>query len=138
VRPVRDQNVVLIDARDLDPAERDALAASRFHRVGADPETLRSVVDRLAGTAVYLHIDVDIVDGADLPGLRFPVGAGPTLSRVEECVTEIVAVTQSVAACIACTWSPERIRDEAAQRAITRLARVIGAELRWPASGAAA
>ena len=138
VRPVREQNVVLMGARDLDPAERDALAASQVQRVAPDPETFRSVVDLLAGTPVYLHIDVDIVDGSDLPGLRFPAGAGPTLSRVEECVTEIVAVTQPVAACIACTWSPERIGHEATQRAITRLARVIGAGLRWPASGAAA
>jgi arginase len=37
LRPIADSNVVLVDARDLDPAERDALAASQVRRVLAKP-----------------------------------------------------------------------------------------------------
>jgi arginase len=135
LRPVPDGHVVLLDARDLDPAEQGALEASDVRRVAADPPTVGQAVGRLRTRAVYLHVDVDIVDGGDLPGLRFPVGDGPTLSRVEGCLSEIVATVDVVAACIACTWSPDRIGDAATQRAISRIAEVIGAELRWATAG---
>ncbi len=135
VRPVPDRHVVLLDARDLDPAERGALEASDVRRVAADAREVAAALDDLPAGPVYLHVDVDVVDGGDLPGLRFPAGEGPTFSRVEECLSEIVATVDVVAACIACTWSPERIGHELTQRAISRIGEVIGAELRWSTAG---
>ncbi|MER6898784.1 arginase family protein, partial [Amycolatopsis sp. NPDC000740] len=40
LRTVPDTSVVLADARDLDPAERDSLAASQVHRIPADPAAI--------------------------------------------------------------------------------------------------
>ena len=80
LRPVADTSVVLADARDLDPAERDALTASQVRRVPADPAAITSALDGLGRTPVYLHLDMDVIDSAQLPGLRFPSGPGPSLS----------------------------------------------------------
>ena len=80
-----------------------------------------------------MHVNVDVIDGGDLPGLRFPTGGGPSFSVVEDCLEQIVAVAPLSAACIACAWSPDRIADEATRGAIRRLAAAIGAELQWPA-----
>src|SRR5579859_354759 len=71
LRPVPDASVVLADARDLDPAERDALTASGVRRVPADPAMITSALDGLGRTPVYLHLDVDVIGGTQLPGLRF-------------------------------------------------------------------
>lgn len=136
LRPVRDERVVLIDARDLDPAERDALEASRVRRLPADPSTVRDSLSDLSTDAIYLHIDVDVIDAGDLPGLRFPTVGGPSFSIVEDCLEQIVAVAPPTAACIACAWSPDRIADDATRHAIARLAAAIGAELQWPVDGA--
>ena len=136
LRPVPDERVVLIDARDLDPAERDALEASRVRRLPADPSAARDALSDLPAGGVYLHVDVDIIDGGDLPGLRFPTAGGPSFSDVEGCLEQIAAVAPPAAACIACAWQPDRIADEATSRAIGRLAGVIGAELQWPANSA--
>jgi arginase len=133
LQPVPDEHAVLIDARDLDPAERDALQASRIRRLAADPGAVRGAMEELSTGGIYLHIDVDIIDGEDLLGLRFPVTAGPSFSVVEECLAQIVDAAPPIAACIACAWAPDRIGDESTRRAITRLAAVIGAELEWPA-----
>ena len=46
LRPVADTDIVLADARDLDPAERDALTASRVHRVAADPAAITAALRR--------------------------------------------------------------------------------------------
>ncbi len=131
LRAVPDERVVLIDARDLDPAEREALEASHVRRLPAEPDALGGALDELSTGDVYLHVDVDVVDAEDLPGLRFPVGSGPSLSVVEECLAQIVDVAPPIAACIACAWTPEGIQDESARQAITRLAAVLGAGLEW-------
>jgi len=131
LRPVPDASVVLADARDLDPAERDALTASGVRRVPADPAMITSALDGLGRTPVYLHLDVDVIDGTQLPGLRFPAGPGPSLSQVGECLAAVCATADVTAACLACTWLPDRVSDQAAREAITRLARALGADLAW-------
>jgi arginase len=135
LRPVPDEHAVLIGARDLDPAERDALEASRVLRLAADPDVVRSALTELSPGDVYLHVDVDIIDGEDLPGLRFPTDAGPSFSVVEDCLAQIVDAAPPIAACVACAWAPDRIADASTRRAITRLASVIGADLEWAADG---
>ena len=133
--PVRDDRVVLIDARDLDPAEGDALAASDVRRLPADPSAVRDALTDVSADRVYLHLDVDIIDGGELPGLRFPAGGGPSLSVVEDCLDQIAAVAPPIGACIACAWSPDRIADETTRRTIAQLSAVIGATLQWRADG---
>jgi arginase len=131
LRPVADAGIVLAGARDLDPAERDALAASEVRRVPADPAAITSALDGLGRTPVYLHLDVDVVDSAQLPGLRFPAGPGPALTQIEECLSAVRAAANVTAACIACAWLPGRVSDPAALQAITRLARALGTDLTW-------
>jgi arginase len=131
VRPVPDSDVVLVDARDLDPAERDALAASQVRRVPAEPDDIGRVLGAFGGKPVYLHVDVDIVDGAELPGMRFPTGQGPSLSLIQDCMERIIATADVVAACVACSWLPEHVSDPATSEAITRLGSALGAELAW-------
>jgi arginase len=131
LRPVPDTDVVLAGARDLDTAERDALTASQVRRVPADPAAITSALDRLGRTPVYLHLDVDVIDSAQLPGLRFPSGPGPAVTQIEECLAAVCATADVRAACIACAWLPDRISDQTTREAITRLARALGTDLAW-------
>jgi Arginase family len=104
--PVPERSIVLTDARDLDPAERDALAASQVRHIPATVDAVTAALSEITlseitlseitlsgirDLPVYLHVDVDIVDGAELPGLRFPVGSGPALGDVEDCLAAITA-----------------------------------------------
>jgi arginase len=132
LRPVADTDVVLAGARDLDPAERDALAASQVRRVPADPAAITSALGGLGHTPVYLHLDVDVIDSGQLPGLRFPSGSGPTVTQIGECLAAVCATADVKAACIACAWLPDHVRDQATRETITRLAGALGAGLAWP------
>ena len=132
LRPVADTGVLLADARDLDPAERDALAASQVRRVPADPAAITAALAGLGRTPVYLHLDVDVIDSAQLPGLRFPAGPGPAVTQIEECLAAVRTAADVTAACIACAWLPDRVGDRATRETITRLARALGAGLAWP------
>jgi arginase len=131
VRPVADADVVLAGARDLDPAERDALTVSQVRRVPADPAAITSALSGLGRTPVYLHLDVDVIDGAQLPGLRFPSGPGPSVTQIEECLAAVRTTADVKAACIACAWLPDRISDQTTRETITRLARALGTDLAW-------
>jgi arginase len=131
LRPVADTDIVLADARDLDPAERDALAASQIRRAPADPAAITAALSELGRTPVYLHLDVDVIDSAQLPGLRFPSGPGPSVTQIEECLASVCATADVKAASIACAWLPDRIADKATREAITRLAGALGANLTW-------
>jgi arginase len=66
--PLREQNVILIGARHIDPAEGEALnssgitqiAASHLDMLGPAIQKLAKNVDRL-----YVHLDVDVLDEAE-------------------------------------------------------------------------
>ena len=133
LRPVADSDVVLVDARDLDPAERDNLAASRIRRVPAEPGEIGTVLAGLGGKPVYLHIDVDIIDSGQLPGLRVPAGPGPGFTKIEDCLAVILTAVNVTAACIACTWLPGHISQQPAHQTLTLLGKALGSDLAWQA-----
>jgi arginase len=132
LRPVPERNIVLADARDLDPAERDALAASQVRHIPATAGAFRAALSGLRDLPVYLHVDVDIMDSTGVPGLRFPAGPGPTLGDVENCLTMVTATVDVVAACLACAWLPGQVGTPPAREAIARLAGALGTRLTWP------
>jgi arginase len=100
--------------------------------VPADPAAITSALEGLGGTPVYLHLDVDVIDSAELPGLRFPSGPGPAVTQVEDCLAAARAAADVAGACIACAWLPDRVGGQAARETITGLARALGADLAWP------
>lgn len=130
-QPVPDTHVVLVDARDLDPAERDALAASHVIRVPADPDAILRAIEGLGSMPIYLHLDIDVIDSAELFGARFPSGPGPTVTQIEECLAAVCSTANVRAASIACAWLPDRVADQTTRETITRLARALGADVAW-------
>ena len=76
VRPLPDADVVLSDARDLDPAERELLQASGVRRLGSVNAILGALPpDR----PLHVHLDCDILDAGTAPAMRYPVPGGPAL-----------------------------------------------------------
>lgn len=134
LQPVPESRAVLADARDLDPAERDALTASQVHRIPANPAAITEALRQLGDVPVYLHLDVDVIDGEEVPGARFPAGPGPSLAQLEDGLAAACASADVVAACIACAWLPDRVGDEASRRTISRLAAALGVGVAWPES----
>jgi arginase len=97
--------VILSDGRDLDPPEVDALASSRVRRVSVqylDPSVLPI-------GPVISHVDLDVIDPAQLRGVRFPATGGPTLAAVAEAVRAVAATRPVAALDIAATWLPDAV-----------------------------
>jgi arginase len=102
LRPVPEQQVVLVGARDLDPPEIEFLAGSQV--VHADVEGFG--VDDVPGGQLYVHLDVDVLNPSYLPGLRFPAPGGPTTGRVLESLQVLLDTGRVAALGVACTWYP--------------------------------
>lgn len=86
-RPADERRVLLLGARQLDPAERELLERSAVTALG--PSQVRSGEIRaaarrcLAGAAgFYLHLDLDVLDPREAPGVAFPYPAGLAFEEV--------------------------------------------------------
>ena len=83
--PVAEENVVLVGARDLDPAESGLLAASAIVHLGPDeaPIRLDAELEALARRIdqLYVHVDLDVLDGGE--GLVNAYSGGLGLTRSE-------------------------------------------------------
>jgi arginase len=120
LRPVAEECVVLVDARDLDPPEATYLERAAIRR--ADVVDLDA--DRLPDGPIYLHLDLDVVNPDQLPGLRFPAPGGFGWLPMVDSIRRVLDTGRVVAVGIGCTWHPGR---GAGERASAELAGVLGA-----------
>jgi arginase len=104
LRAVADDACVLAGARDLDPAERDALDASAVRRVD-DVAALAQAA--LPAPPWYVHLDVDVIDPSELPPLRFPAPGGPSASTVAAALRALALRGMIAALGVACTLMPK-------------------------------
>jgi arginase len=89
LRPVGEANVVLVGARDLDPAEEARLERSPVSRVAAD-ESITSALDALAARTrdIYVHVDLDVLDPSEGQANRYRSPDGMTADAVAAAVAE--------------------------------------------------
>jgi arginase len=108
LRAPAEDRAVLVDARDLDPAERDHLASSAVSR-----RTVGDLdVDLLPDGPLVLHVDVDVVDAGELPGLRFPVPGGPSAGAVVAAVRRLVDTGRVAVLDLTCPWDTAAHGDD--------------------------
>jgi len=115
--PVPDERVVLVDGRDLDPGEDAALAAAgiRHVAVGQIAEGIPSL------GPLYVHVDGDVVDPAEMPAMNYPAPAGPSLNDVRMAM-EYLAGTGRVVAFSISSWNPALPGADVAAAATRQLA----------------
>jgi arginase len=109
--PVDERDVVLVDARDLDPAEAEFLASSAIRHVDVPGLADLPLPDR----PLYLHIDLDVLDAADVPGVMYPVPGGPRADAVRAALRSVLDTGRVAAVGLACTW-PEGVDPGPAAR----------------------
>ena len=117
LRPLAEDRAVLVDARDLDGPEVDYLASSGIHRLGVADVTAERLDALLPDGPFVLHVDLDVVDSAELTGLLFPAPDGPSSSAVVEAMRRALATGRVAVLDLACPWHPAADDHEAAARA---------------------
>lgn len=74
---LRGDNVVLVGARDIDPAEQALLDAGLVRWVPCGPDFVDQLQDAIAGRPVYMHLDCDVLEPGIVPTeFKAPGGLG--------------------------------------------------------------
>jgi arginase len=101
-QPIPQANVILTDARDLDPGERGLVEASGITHL---PHITDLLDYPLPDGPLYVHFDTDIVDPAEVPAMNYPAPGGPSAETVRQ-VFRHLASTGNVAAVSLSSWNP--------------------------------
>ncbi len=116
MHPLVDHDAFLVDGRDLDPKEAVLLSRSGVRRV--EVAEIASVVP--ADRPLYVHVDVDVVDPAELPAINYPAPGGPS-ADVTALSLATLAATGRVAAYSVSTWNPALPGADVAARVTNRI-----------------
>ncbi|MDR2988286.1 MAG: arginase family protein [Nocardiopsaceae bacterium] len=103
LRPVPEDHILLVGARDLDPPEAVYLAGSAIKRKDTSP-TVAADLPGVPDVPLYVHVDLDVLDPGEAPGLRFPAPGGPTAEQLAGSLRAILATGRVAAVGIACSW----------------------------------
>jgi arginase len=135
VRSIADDHVALVGARDLDPGEAGNLANSRVRSIPFDRD--RSDAPGLLAFArrkhLWVHVDVDVVDPAEVPAVNFPVEGGPSLAALID-VLGALATVATVRGVEICSYDPRK--DHGPRPLAPSLARIAAAALGVTAAAA--
>lgn len=103
--------VVLTDGRDLDPGEKDALAASGVVHL----TDVRALFNhpRLAAP-LYVHFDTDIINPDDAPAMSYRAQGGPSAADVRAVLSALPRSGRIVAVSMT-TWTPKLDMDGGSQ-----------------------
>ena len=114
--PLPEARAALVGARDLDPGERAAIARSRL--VVAD-DVAGALAALPADAPIHVHLDGDVLDPADAPGVDFPAPGGWSTERLVAEV-EALAATGRVVGVSVCCGNPRRDPGGRSARAYAR------------------
>jgi arginase len=88
--------VVMVGVRDVDPLERELLDRSEVTHISVEEVREASLsidleVERLERLTdvVYVHVDLDVLDPAEVGGHRFPVEGGPSSLELSEALATV-------------------------------------------------
>ncbi|MEJ2747551.1 MAG: arginase family protein [Anaerolineae bacterium] len=107
LRPLAEEHIILTDARDLDPGEKEAVEHSALTHL---PQVTQLLDYPLPDGPLYVHFDVDVVDVAELPAVSYPVPGGPSVAAMRQ-VFRYLAQTGKVTAVSLSAWNPQLDKD---------------------------
>lgn len=116
-RPLDESAVVLCDARDLDPREREALASSRVVHLAS---TERLDAFDFGSNPLHVHIDADILNLSDAPAMLYPAAGGPGAVALEGTLRRLTARCRVVSVSLT-TWALDRDPTGATEEAVWRV-----------------
>jgi arginase len=108
LKPLPEDQAILTDGRDLDPAERAAVDQSAVVHLAQVADLLEYT---LPAGPIYVHFDTDVVSLHESPAHNYPAAGGPPAS-VMQSVFNRLAQSGQVAAVSLSAWNPDLDKDK--------------------------
>ncbi len=119
LRPIEEERVLLVDARDLDPLEAEALAESRVTHI-----RLGELAEIEFEGPAMLHLDVDVIDAAECGAFKYPVEGGPSVAELAAAMGDLARRADLRAVSVS-GWAGSLDRDGGTARAVGRVLEAI-------------
>ena len=117
LRSFPESQVILSDARDLDPDEKKALAASAVNHL----KDIRTVPDHpLIAGPLYVHIDVDVINPNDAPAMSYLAPGGACATEIETMFRRLARSRRIIAISLS-AWNPDLDLDRRSQAVCMKL-----------------
>jgi arginase len=110
--PLAEDRVILTDARDLDPGEKQLIEGSDIIHL---PDVKKLLDARLPDGPLYIHIDMDIINSANAPAMNYLAAGGPSAEELQT-VLKHLRRTEKIAAVSVSTWNPKLDEDGQSRR----------------------
>jgi len=110
-------NVILTDARDLDPEEKEAVAESAVVHL---PDVADLLSFDLPDRPIYIHFDCDVLRLSDLSAVSYPAKGGPSLETIDASLARLADTGRIVAVSVT-MWNPEMDVDGKAEEVVLGL-----------------
>jgi arginase len=139
--PLPTNRIVMVDVRNLDPAEEQLIRATDVviaaPAEGFPGEDLRAAVEALAAECdlIYLHIDSDILDERYVPNHHTVEPNGPSMEQVLAAVETVIATGKVVTYAVVSVWANGEGGDTAVASGVKLLEGGVAA---WKRGGVAA
>jgi len=132
-------HILQAGVRDTDPLERDLLDRSEIQQLSVadirrQSDRMREQMRRLSeiSDAIYIHVDMDVLDPREVPGHPLKVAGGPTSDELAAAIQEMFRYKEVAALGVASTPfeedDPQGVSRQAAYKII--LAAIEGVESR--------
>jgi len=103
LRSIPEKEVILTDARELDPAEAKALKASNIIHL---PDITQLLNYPLSNRPLYIHFDTDIIDPNEAPAMNYPSPNGPSVRQLKQVFQHLNQCRSILAVSMSC-WNPD-------------------------------
>lgn len=117
VHPLKDEKVILTDARDLDPGEREAVEDSQICYL-KDPQSLLEW--KLPRGPFWVHFDTDVIDPEECPAMNYPAPRGPGVDALGK-IFRFLKRKGQIRALSLSSWAPELDQNERSEKVCLEL-----------------
>ena len=114
--PLPETEVILADARDLDPEESKAVQTSGVRYV----RNIETLSQQITAAALYVHLDVDVIDPLEAPAMLYCAPHGPSLKKLCT-VLQTLAQTRSIVAVSMTVWDFAQDVDKKTEKSCMQL-----------------
>jgi arginase len=102
IAPLAQQNIILTDARDLDPGERELLASSRISHL----DNPLALLDKAPPEGpLWIHFDTDVIDPEYVPAQNYTAPGGITPHELGRIFSHL-AENRNICAVSLSSWAP--------------------------------
>jgi arginase len=126
--PISTEDIVMVAVRDTDPEERILMEEHRLATLSTEDvrevsEALHAQMRRLSDETdlIYVHVDMDVLDPAEVQGHGLTVEGGPTSQELAAALEEVFQYPKVAGLGIASTPAYEADPGEISRRAAYRL-----------------